>query len=337
MTLILGIETSCDETAIGIVQDGKKILCNQLASHIELHQAFGGVFPEMSSRHHFDLLLPLIDSSLKESNLTMNDIDKVAVSYMPGLIGSLLMGVNVAKTLAYAYGIPLIPINHIEAHLYAAMMSEDEFVTPAIGLIASGGHTALVKIDSLGKYETLSSTIDDAVGEAFDKVGRLLNLTYPAGPKIEQLAKGGNTSAYPFSNKRREGHFSYSGLKTQALYFIKGNNGASSSPTLLKEEDLPHFAASFQEAALIPLVEATLKAAKEHHLSKIYVGGGVSNNRRLRALFEEKRDAGTSVTWPTPGLSLDNGAMIAGLAYHKEPMDPYFSLTALPTSKKSCL
>ncbi len=337
MTLILGIETSCDETAIGIVRGGKEILCNQLSSHIDIHQTFGGVFPELSSRRHFDLLLPLIDRSLKESNITMDEIDKVAVSYMPGLMGSLLMGINAAKALAYAYDLPLVPINHIEAHLYAAMMSEEEFVTPALGLIASGGHTALVKINSLGSYEPLATTIDDAVGEAFDKVGRLLNLSYPAGPKIEQLARGGDTSAYPFSTKRREGHFTYSGLKTQALYLLKGHNGCSTSPSLLNENDLPHFAASFQEAALVQLVDLTLKAAKDHQLSKIYVGGGVSNNRRLRAIFEEKRETGISVSWPTAGLSLDNGAMIAGLAYHKEPLSSLFSLTATSTSKKSCL
>lgn len=335
MTKVLGIETSCDETAIGIVEDGEEILCHLLTSHIETHESFGGVFPEMSSRRHFELLLPLIKKSLEQVHLTFHDLDLIAVANRPGLIGSLLMGVNCAKSLGYALNIPVIGVNHLEAHLYAAMMSEREFITPAVGLIASGGHTAVVKIDALGEYQILGQTIDDAVGEAFDKVGRLLGLAYPAGPKIERLALDGDPNAFSFHIKSRGCDFSYSGLKTQALYLLKGQNQPSTAPTIISEEAIPDFAASFQEAALQQLVQNTKKACKMTGLQKVYVGGGVANNERLRKLFDEITDL--DITWPQPGLSLDNGAMIAGLGYHvfkrREKQSEIFSLTALPTAK----
>ena len=340
MTVVLGIETSCDETAIGIVKDGKEILCNIYASHIDIHETFGGVFPEMSSRRHFDLLLPTIKKSLSDTSLTFDDIDLIAVANRPGLMGSLLMGVNVAKTLAYSLNIPIVGVNHLEAHLYGAMMSEKDFTTPSIGLIASGGHTSLLRISSLGSYTVLGNTLDDAVGEAFDKVGRLLNLTYPAGPKIEQLAKSGSAEKFPFKRKTQNKHpynFSYSGLKTQALYMLKGQNGNSKSETIIKESDFKDFAASFQECALLPLVKGALLACENEGLTKIYVGGGVSNNQRFREIFSNLKNEEISVVWPKSGLSLDNGAMIAGLGHQifirAGKIGENLSLSAIPTIK----
>ncbi len=340
MTIVLGIETSCDETAIGIVQDGKKIITNLIASHVDIQETFGGVFPEMSSRRHFDLLLPLIKKSLSDAKLSLEEIDLIAVANRPGLMGSLLMGVNVAKTLAYARSIPLVAVNHIEAHLYAAMMSDDDFTYPAIGLIASGGHSSLIKIHDLGKYEIIGSTVNDAVGESFDKVGRLLNIPYPAGPKIEKLALGGDKDRYKFTTaqvKDKPYSFSYSGLKTQALYTLKGKNNNSQAPTLLNESDYSDFAASFQEAALTPLVHAALAACDEFGITKIYVGGGVSINQRFRKIFSEIKNPEISISWPKLDLCLDNGAMIAGLGYQiflksgKTPEN--LSLSAFPTNK----
>lgn len=340
MTIVLGIETSCDETAIAIVEDGKKVLTNLLASHIDVHESFGGVFPEMSSRRHFELLIPLIEKALAEVGLSLNDIDLIAVANKPGLIGSLLMGVNTAKALSYALNIPLVSVNHIEAHLYAAMMSDDDFTIPSLGLITSGGHTSLVNIRGLSSYEIIGETVDDAVGEAFDKVGRLMDIPYPAGAKIETLAKTGDKEAFSFNDTRLKKdpfNFSYSGLKTKALYYLKGQNRSSKDKTIIAPDQMKDFAASFQESALTPLVNATLQACEEFGIKKVYVGGGVSINKRFREIFSELKKDDISISWPKFDLCLDNGAMIAGLGYQnflkKNQISENLSLTASPSGK----
>lgn len=329
--LVLGIESTCDETSCAVVADGKQILSNVVSSQIDLHEPFGGVVPELACRRHVDILLPILQESLRQANVTLPEIDLIAVAHGPGLIGALLIGLNAAKSLALALNKPFIGINHIEAHLYAAMMSQQELAPfPYLGVVISGGHTALIKIHNLGEYELLGQTVDDAIGEAFDKVAKMLNLPYPGGPQIEQLARLGNPSSYPFKPGKIKGRpldFSFSGLKTKVLYTLKGQNlrnGEQTPPLSLQEQR--NLAASFQYAALTDIVEKTLKAAEQHQCRTILFGGGVSNNQALRHLFAQASPA-TQYYWPGPGLSLDNAAMIAGLGFHQYhrqgKSDPY--------------
>lgn len=313
---VLGIETSCDETAVSVVQDGKKILVNLIASQAKLHEAFGGVYPEMASRQHIDRLLPLIEEATKE-----HSIDRIAVANGPGLIGALLMGVTAAKTLAYGWNKPIVAVNHVEAHLYAAMM-EGEPLFPALGIVVSGGHTFLAKMTDIRTYDILGTTVDDAVGEAFDKVASLLDLPYPGGPQIEKLAQSGEPSKYPFKGGQVKGRpldFSLSGLKTNVLYTIKGSNGDRKGPTLISEEDKAHVAASFQKAALTDIYSKALRAAKSFDCKAIYLGGGVTLNHSLRSLFSHSP---YPVFFPSKDLCLDNAAMIAGLGFHLTPTSP---------------
>lgn len=319
LSVVLGIETSCDETAASVVVNGKKILSNVLYSQVQMHEEFGGVFPELASRRHLEKLLPIVDLALKEASVTPDQIDLIAASGWPGLIGALLMGCSCAKSLAFAWDKPFVAVNHIEAHLYAAMMGEEEIVYPSIGLVVSGGHTSLVLIHALGQYEEIGKTVDDAVGEAFDKVARMLQLGYPGGPKIESLAKCGKKDAFSFTSGRVKGkpfHFSFSGLKTQVLYTLKGQNASNDATWLIDESQKADIAASFQEVALTGIVDVTLKAALDYGINNILVGGGVSNNRRLREIFSEKSPASLTMHYPPFGLSLDNAAMVAGLGYH---------------------
>ena len=320
---VLGIETSCDETAVAVVEDGKKILVNLVASQAEIHEAYGGVFPEIASRHHIDRLLPLVEEAMNQ----VGTIDRIAVANGPGLMGSLLMGITAAKTLAFGWNKPLVSVNHVEAHIYAAMM-EVEPVFPALGIVISGGHTFLAKMQDLTSYELLGTTVDDAVGEAFDKVATLLGFPYPGGPHIEKLALEGDPQKYPFRGGRVKGRpldFSFSGLKTNVLYAIKGANCKKDAPTIIKEEEKKHIAASFQEAALSDILQKSLKAAQTFSCKGIYLGGGVTQNTRLRRMFEEASPS--PVFWPLKGLGLDNAAMIAGLGYHlkdlKEDIQPF--------------
>ena len=302
--LVLGIETTCDETAIAVVRDGRAILSNTIGSQVDLHRQFGGVFPEHASRRHFDDFLPILEASLEEARVAPTDIDLIAVANKPGLMGSLLMGVMGAKALALGWKKPLVGVNHIEAHLYASIMSQEgPPLFPALGVILSGGHTHLVKILDIGHYELISQTVDDAVGEAFDKVAALLGLPYPGGPEIEALAKEGDPLKHPFKGGRVKKDplaFSFSGLKTSVRYALK-------EP--FRKEDI---AASFQRAAFADIVEKSLKATETFDCQAIYLGGGVTNSRALRSFFPQKYP----LFWPAPGLSLDNGAMIAGLGFH---------------------
>lgn len=335
--LVLGIESSCDETAISIVKNGKYILSNVLYSQIALHKPFGGVYPEIASRSHLEVILDMISKALEEASVGLDAIDLIAVSSSPGLMGSLLVGVNTAKTLAYSLNIPFVGINHIEAHLYAAIMSANRPIFPALGLVISGGHTSLFKIEGNECFTPIGSTIDDAVGEAFDKVARLLGLPYPGGPEIEKLAQKGDPKKEIFKIpkvKNRPFSFSFSGLKTQVLYRVKGQNCKEEKE--LSFEEKANIAAGFQETALQYLVDESLKALDHFSYDSLYIGGGVSHNQRLRRLFQEKAKDGINLFWPGPGLSLDNAAMVAGLGFHvfqKGQKSDNFNLIPTPTNK----
>jgi N6-L-threonylcarbamoyladenine synthase len=318
--LTLGIESTCDETAAAIVKDGQEILSNIVSSQITLHQPYGGVYPELACRCHLEMVIPIIDEALKQAKVTKKDLDLIAVANGPGLIGALLIGINIAKGLSLALNKPLIGVNHVEAHLYASMMENLSYLQfPSLGVVISGGHTMLLKILEMGEYELIGTTIDDAIGEAFDKVGSILGLSYPGGPAIESLAKMGDEKKYPFTPAQLKGkpfHFSFSGLKTKILYTVKGQSSQRRDPIRIKEEEKKHIAASFQRAALSDIVDKAISATKIFHCRGIYLGGGVSNNQKLREMFKEK-NLNIPIFWPPKGLSLDNAAMIAGLGYQK--------------------
>lgn len=327
--IVLGIESTCDETAVAIVRDGHEILANCVASQEDLHAKYGGVFPELACRRHMDVVIPLIDKTLGESGI--QKVDLIAVARGPGLMGALLIGMHVAKTLSMAWNVPFVGVNHVEAHLYAAMMGEKEPELPGIGVVLSGGHTSLLEIESLGKYRQIGATVDDAIGEAFDKVASLLDLPYPGGPEIEKLAKDGDPQKYALragSVKGRPFDFSFSGLKTNVLYTLKGQGKNKADSTILGEDEKKDLAASFQRAAFDDVVKKTLKARDELGLKAVYLGGGVCANQNLRERFLKE-----NVYFPGKGLSTDNAAMIAGLGYHiyqrngrSDPLD----LEALP-------
>jgi N6-L-threonylcarbamoyladenine synthase len=316
--LVLGIESTCDETACAVVRDGRDILSNVISSQIDLHSEYGGVVPELACRRHVDVIIPILDEALAAASVQLSDIDLIAVSHGPGLIGALLIGLNTAKALSLALNIPFIGVNHIEAHLYAAYMSQIEPVTfPCLGVVLSGGHTALIHMHDIGRYTLIGETADDAVGEAFDKVAKMLDLPYPGGPQIEKLALQGDCKRYPFKSGQIKGRpldFSLSGLKTAVLYAIKGQNQRN-EVTYLSLSDKQDIAASFQYAALSDVVHKTVEAAKQYNCQTILFGGGVTNNQYLRKLFAETAPQLTTL-WPPVGLSLDNAAMVAGLGYH---------------------
>ena len=316
--IVLGIESTCDETAAALVRAGKEIISNITASQADLHARYGGVFPEMAARRHADAMIPVFQECLSQAGITPDQIDLIAVAKGPGLIGPLLLGLSAAKSLALAWKKPFVGVNHVEAHLYAAMMGCESVPLPALGVVISGGHTFLVKIEELGRYQMIGRTVDDAIGEAFDKVAVMLGLSYPGGPALEQLAKRGDPSKYKFKPGRVKGQpwdFSFSGLKTNVLYTIKGQNGDKHALTTVPEEEKPHIAAAFQETALRDIVERAAQAAAVFGCKAIFLGGGVSQNGRLRELFEEVNTL-LPIFFPPQGLSADNAAMIAGLGYH---------------------
>lgn len=316
--IVLGIETTCDETACAIVKDGKEILSNVVSSQIDLHAEFGGVVPELSCRRHVDVIIPVLQQALDQANITMDKIDLIAVAYGPGLIGALLLGITTAKTLALVLNKPFIGVNHVEAHLYAAIMSESKPIEfPCLGVVLSGGHTALVRMDDIGSYKLVGETVDDAIGEAFDKVAKLLGLPYPGGPQIEALAKKGNRHKFSFKGgkvKERPLDFSFSGLKTAVLYALKGQNNQAEIHAFT-EQDKADVSAAFQHAALTDIVDKVFAAAKQYGCNTLVFGGGVTNNQQLRKMVKERANE-IRILWPSLGLSLDNAAMIAGLGYH---------------------
>lgn len=316
--IVLGIESTCDETACAIVKDGNVILSSVVSSQIDLHQEFGGVVPELACRRHIDVMIPVIDQALQNAGIELYQVDLIAVARGPGLVGPLLIGMNAAKSLALVLGKPLIGINHIEAHLYACLMNKEVSINyPCLGVVISGGHTAISLIKGLGEYQLIGQTVDDAVGEAFDKVAKLMGLPYPGGPRIEVLAKSGNPYAYPFKPCKVKGkpyEFSFSGLKTSVLYTIKGQDGKTQLPELTPEVQA-NIAASFQRAAFEDVIGKILTAAKEHGCKDIILGGGVTNNQTLRETLASQAPH-LNCLWPPSGLSLDNAAMNAGLGYH---------------------
>jgi len=315
--ICLGIETSCDETAVSIVRNGREILADVVLSQIDLHSVHGGVVPEIACRAHIESILPILIKALKDARLDLSDISAISVTNRPGLIGALLIGVSVAKTLAWLLNKPLIPVNHIEAHLYVNSLTEN-LRYPYVGLVVSGGHTTLFHVTSPVSYRVLGRTRDDAAGESFDKVAKMLGLGYPGGPLIENIARKGNPLSIKFprgSVDSKSLDFSFSGLKTAVLYYCKGQN-ASAKSQLKKGLNIPDICASFQEAVVDTL---TGKAFQVAHLKKakaIVLGGGVACNERLRNKFQSlsaKEDI--QVYLPAKKLCTDNAVMVATIAY----------------------
>lgn len=313
--LALGIETSCDETAAAVIQNGTKILSNVVLSQIDIHQKYGGVVPEIASRHHIEAVFPVINEALAKAQVRLAELEVIAVAYGPGLVGSLLVGVAAAKALAFATGIPLVGVNHIEGHIYANFLTGQEVKPPLVCLTVSGGHTDLLLIPRLGEYTILGRTRDDAAGEAFDKVARVLGLPYPGGPQIEKLAQGGDRKAIAFPRGLQElGNydFSFSGLKTAALNYL---NEAKQ-----RKEDVPlaDFAASFQWAIIDILTQKLLAAAEEHGVRQVVLSGGVAANGTFRRHVEEKAKAlGLELLYPPVQLCTDNAAMIGSAGYFR--------------------
>ena len=312
---ILGIDTSCDETAVAVVADGRDVLSNVIASQIKAHQAYGGVVPELASRKHIEAINYIVDKALTEADVTFLDVDAVAVTNRPGLIGALLVGVAAAKSLAYAHNLPLLGINHIEGHIYANYMVHDALTFPHICLTVSGGHTLLVEVHERWRYKVLGSTQDDAAGEVYDKVAKYLGLGFPGGRVIDELAQKGNPTAIDFPRPMRNSgdyQFSFSGIKTSVRYFIEKAQRAELPVAI---EDI---AASFQAAVVDVLVYKTLRAAKATGAKTITLTGGVAANSELRAsLKTAAAEIGANVYYPPISLCTDNGAMIAGIAYEK--------------------
>lgn len=334
---VLGIETTCDETGASVVIDGQTILSNVIASSADIHERYGGVFPELASRRHLESILPVVTEALEKANTSPEDIDLIAVAIRPGLIGSLLVGLQFAKGLSIAWNKPWVGVDHVEAHLYAAMMGQPIPTFPALGLVLSGGHTLLLKINDLGDYTPISTTVDDAIGEAFDKVAALLGLPYPGGPHVEALAKQGFCTTYPLKAgkvKQSPLSFSFSGLKTSILYAAKGQN--AKEPRCLSLQEKADLAASFQETAFQDVIAKAKIAVGQFPCGAIYLGGGVCNNQRLRTLFTEAFPS-IPVHFPSFDLTLDNGAMIAGLGFNKFIKNPVSDPLDLEATPRNCL
>ncbi|MCB8988160.1 MAG: tRNA (adenosine(37)-N6)-threonylcarbamoyltransferase complex transferase subunit TsaD [Ardenticatenaceae bacterium] len=308
MTRILAIETSCDETAAAVVENGTTILSNVIASQVDLHAQFGGVFPEVASRRHIEVIYPVVTQAMNEAHLGFDDLDCLAVTKGPGLVGSLLVGMNMAKGLALGRNKPLLGINHIEGHIYSLWLSRnaEEIEFPLLTLVVSGGHTELYLMTGHGRYQHLGGTLDDAAGEAFDKVGRVLGLPFPGGPAIDKAARQGNPEAFQFPRAVMEDgyNFSFSGLKTAVLRETQRYKGP------LPVNDI---AASFQAAVVDVLVAKTERAATEYGVTAVHLAGGVSANSALRQAMREQ--ISVPVWYPPPILCTDNAAMIGAAAY----------------------
>jgi N6-L-threonylcarbamoyladenine synthase len=316
-TLVLGIESSCDETAAAIVAGGRRLLSNVVASQVDIHRRFGGVVPEVASRQHILAIVPVVNQALADANVTWKDLAGIAVTYGPGLAGSLLVGLNMAKSLALAQSLPLVGINHLEGHLYAAWLMDDEPVFPVLALIVSGAHSTLLVMSEHGKYQLLGRTIDDAAGEAFDKVARLLGLGYPGGPVVQQSAVQGNATAYDLPRAWLRGtyDFSFSGLKTAVLRTIedrsavRGFTTTTAQGTVVNPAYVADLAASFQQAVVDVLVEKTRQASTEFPVTAVILGGGVAANSVLREGLRAALKVPLLV--PPPAMCTDNAAGIA--------------------------
>lgn len=311
---ILAIETSCDETAVAIIADGRRILANEIYSQIDIHKLYGGVVPEIASRNHLDKISQMVDHALKSAQLTFEDIDAIAVTYGPGLVGALLVGVNYAKALAYALNKPLIPVNHIHGHMFSALLEYGDLTPPFVCLIASGGHTHLVIVDDYQQFRVIGKTRDDAVGEAYDKVARTLGLPYPGGPQIDALAKSGDGQAIHFTRTYLEKDsydFSFSGIKSGVLNYL---NSAQQRGEAVNPADI---AASFQEAVIDVLVDKSIMALQAYGHQRLVIAGGVAANSRLRERLNSACVAeNIDVYYPPLKLCTDNAAMIGCAAYY---------------------
>ena len=314
-TFILAIESSCDETAASVVKNGRTILSNVISSQIELHKLYGGVVPEIASRKHIEKINQVIEEALEEAEVTLDDLDAVGVTYGPGLVGALLVGVAEAKAISYAKKLPLVGVHHIEGHVSANYIEHPDLEPPFMCLIVSGGHTHLVIVKDYGEFEILGRTRDDAAGEAFDKVARAIGLGYPGGPKIDKLAKEGNAEAIQFPKAKLESgpyDFSFSGVKSAVLNYINKCKMQG------EEFDRADLAASFQKAVVDTLVEKAVKAAKEYHMDKLAIAGGVASNSALRGAMENAcKKEGIQFYYPSPIFCTDNAAMIGVAAYYE--------------------
>lgn len=312
---ILSIETSCDETSVAIVENGRKVLANEIYSQIDIHQEYGGVVPEIASRNHVMKLPYIIDTALESAGLTFSNIDAVAVTSGPGLVGALLIGVSHAKALAYSLGVPLIGVNHIEGHIAANFIDHHELEPPFLALVVSGGHTHLINVKGYREFEILGKTRDDAAGEAFDKIARVLGLGYPGGPAIDAAAREGNPQAIEFPRAHLEPgslDFSFSGLKSAVLNYL---NAQKMKGLPINKADV---AASFQQAVVDILVEKTLLCLEKTGADKLVLAGGVSANSLLRETMKRAAESkGISFFYPAPILCTDNAAMIGSMAYYK--------------------
>ncbi|PIP68546.1 MAG: tRNA (adenosine(37)-N6)-threonylcarbamoyltransferase complex transferase subunit TsaD [Candidatus Omnitrophica bacterium CG_4_9_14_0_2_um_filter_42_8] len=306
--LILGIETSCDETAASVVKDGVNILSNVISSSLSRHKKFGGVVPEIATRHHAENIDKVVNGSLHKAGIGIEEIDAVAVTDGPGLVGALLTGISCAKAISYSLKKPLIAVDHLKAHVYSAIMVKNAPRFPFVGLVISGGHTRLYLVEGFNEFELLGDTVDDAIGEAYDKVSKILGLGYPGGPVIDALAKKGNPNAIKFTCKAVNGtlDFSFSGIKTAVLYYVQGQGKT-------KKEDI---CASFQEAVLKVIAENSIKALEKYKIKSFVAGGGVSANSRFREMMQrEARYRDFELYFPPLDLCSDNASMVAGLGY----------------------
>lgn len=312
---ILAIESSCDETAAAVVVNGREVRSNVISSQIALHTLYGGVVPEIASRKHIEKINQVITQALEDADTTLEEIDAIGVTYGPGLVGALLVGVAEAKAIAYAAKKPLVGVHHIEGHICANYIENKELEPPFLCLVASGGHTHLVKVADYGKYEIIGRTRDDAAGEAFDKVARAIGLGYPGGPKIEKKAKEGNDKAIVFPKAKVAENpydFSFSGLKSAVLNYI---NGCKMKRQEINEADI---VASFQKAVIDVLVEHAVHAAKEYRIDKFAIAGGVASNQTLREAMEKAcKERGIQFYHPSPIFCTDNAAMIGSVAYYE--------------------
>lgn len=313
--LILAVESSCDETAAAVVKDGREVLSNIISSQIDLHTRYGGVVPEIASRKHIEKINQVIEEALKEAQVTLADITAIAVTYGPGLVGALLVGVSAAKAISFATGKPLIGVHHIEGHISANFIENKDLEPPFACLVVSGGHTHLVEVKDYGVYEILGCTRDDAAGEAFDKVARAIGLGYPGGPKIDKLSKEGNAEAIVFPRAKVSGSeydFSFSGLKSAVLNYL---NSCKMKDIEINKADV---AASFQKAVIDVLVEHSIHAAKEYGFHKFAIAGGVASNSALRAAFEAAcKENHIDFYHPSPIFCTDNAAMIGVSGYYE--------------------
>ena len=333
--LILGIESSCDDTAAAVVEDGRRVLSSVVSSQDEIHSKFGGIVPELASRRHIESIIPVVEGALSGASVTLDDIDGIAVTRGPGLVGSILIGLSFAKAVSFVKGVPFTGVNHIESHPLAAFLYEGESLEPPqfpfVSLIVSGGHTTLLLMESHTSYRILGQTLDDAAGEAFDKVAKLLGLGYPGGAAIDRLAKTGSRDSVKFTRpylSKGSLDFSFSGLKTAVLTHVR------SIKDPLEEKTVSDIAASFQEAVVDVLVDKALRALEAEGSKNLVVAGGVACNSRLRErLTEAARKEDLRLFVPPPRFCSDNGAMVAALGYHqiKKGMTGTLDMNARPT------